>query len=189
MLPFQAPPARACVAGALLLSLASGATAADATSERAWQRFRARSSDTLKKLQETPPPAALPPREVADLKFSDLFLPIGDAGLEYSERLRALTGRRVRLTGFMVREERRSRGVFVLVSRPGVTDADVLATAVHVHVPPERAAMPVAFQPGPLVLVGVLELGLKHEVDGRNSFVRLRLGAADPEPSAREESP
>lgn len=49
------------------------------------------------------PPA---PEGVEELKFAEFFkLPVGPRGLEPSERLRALDGKRVRLSGFFVFED------------------------------------------------------------------------------------
>jgi hypothetical protein len=46
----------------------------------------------------TLPPA---PPGATDLKFSELFKPIGPRGLEYSEKVRALDGKKVRILGYM----------------------------------------------------------------------------------------
>ncbi|AHF91857.1 hypothetical protein OPIT5_18170 [Opitutaceae bacterium TAV5] len=49
------------------------------------------------------PPA---PEGVTDLRFSDFFKkPVGPRGLELSDRLRGLAGKRVRIMGFMVQQE------------------------------------------------------------------------------------
>src|SRR6266540_5578994 len=45
------------------------------------------------------------PNGVAELKFRELFCqPIGPRGLEFSEKLRQLDGRRVRILGYMVEQ-------------------------------------------------------------------------------------
>ena len=45
------------------------------------------------------------PAGVVDLKFQELFkLPVGERGLEPSEKLVALDGKRVRIVGYMVQQ-------------------------------------------------------------------------------------
>lgn len=128
-----------------------------------------------------------PPPEVAELKFAEFFRqPAGPRGLELSDKLRALDGRRVRLLGFMVRQTRPSPGVAILSpyalstneSEYGLAD-DFPPNVVFVEVP-RFADLAVPYTPGPLLLTGTLELGRREEADGRVSLVRLRL---DPEPA------
>jgi hypothetical protein len=155
----------------------------DAAAALAWQRYAAQSHATLAALHETSD-AALPPPPagVTDLQFAEFFGPIGDRGLEYSAKLRALEGRTVRLVGFMVREQDHAPGLFLFAGWPlSVTTKgpcsydDSPPTAVHVRLPTGR---PVPYRPGRIVLVGRLELGPRPEADGRNSTVRLFLDAA-----------
>jgi hypothetical protein len=171
--------------GLLALMLSTPAlVAADAVTAAAWQRLHAKSRATLATIERTAD--VLPTGEpgVVDVSFREFFAPAGDAGLEYSAKLRDLAGKRVRLTGYMVREPKRQRGVFVLSPFPTTVESsgvcvtdDVPAVAVHVLLPAAKAETPVPFQPGRLVLTGVLELGPRPEADGRNSVVRLRLEA------------
>jgi hypothetical protein len=151
---------------------------------RAWQRFAAQSHATLGALQQGGsgdlPPA---PAGVADLQFSEFFGPIGDRGLEYSPRLRALDGRNVRLVGYMVREQEHAPGIFLFAGWPvsiqtkGVCVIDnPPPTAVHVRMPSSLRG-PIPYRPGRIVLVGRIELGSRLEADGRNSFIRLFLDA------------
>ncbi len=125
-----------------------------------------------------------PPAGVAELKFSEFFRsPAGPLGLELSERIRALDGRRVRLLGFMVRQAKPSPGIAILAPfalatnefEYGLAD-DFPPNVVFVEVP-RFADLAVPFTPGPLVLTGTLELGRREEADGRVSQVRLRLDA------------
>jgi hypothetical protein len=154
----------------------------DAVTTAAWQRLHGQAQRTLAALGNSSAALPAPEAGVADVSFREFFAPAGDAGLEYSARLRELTGKRVRLVGYMVREPQRQHGVFVLAPFPTTVEAggacfadDVPAVAVHVHLPPGRSQAIAAFQPGRLVLTGVLEIGMQHEADGRNSAVRLRL--------------
>lgn len=149
----------------------------------AWQRYAAQSHAALAALHESTD-AALPPPPagVNDLQFAEFFGPIGDRGLEYSAKLRALNGRTVRLVGFMVREQDHAPGLFLFAGWPlSVTTKgpcsydDAPPTAVHVLLPTRR---PVPYRPGRIILIGRLELGPRPEADGRNSTVRLVLDAS-----------
>lgn len=151
----------------------------------AWARYSAQSKLALSSLQASSSAAALPPAPegVTDLAFAEFYGPIGDRGLEYSEKLRGLAGRRVRLVGYMVREQERAPGLYRLAAWPVVVETQGLCT--NDDTPPSTAYVivsdagqqPPAWLPGRLVLTGVLEFGPRAERDGRNSFVRLRLEA------------
>lgn len=136
--------------------------------------------------------AALPPTPpgVTDLKFSELFKPIGPRGLEYSDKLRALDGKKVRLLGYMVRQTEPVPWTFLLSPVPvtlhekeyGLAE-DMPATIVHVTT--QRNATPlVPFTPGLLLLTGTLSIGNREEAGGRNSSVRLALDPPTPEQRA-----
>ncbi len=126
-------------------------------------------------------PLPPPPLGVRDLRFTELFAPTGRRGLEYSETARALAGRRVRLLGYIVRQEEPTPGTLLLAPLPlvlheheyGMAD-DLPPTTVHVLVPTERER-PVPWTPAPLLLTGTLDLGPREEPDGRVSVVRLLL--------------
>ena len=160
-----------------------GANASPAA--HAWSRFATQSKLALSSLEapaEATPFAAAPPG-VTDLAFAEFFGPIGDRGLEYSDKLRALTGRRVRLAGFMVREQERAPGLFRFAGWPVVVENSTLCSVddtppnvAYVIVPTSgpNALLP-PWRPGRLELIGTLEFGPRTEPDGRNSFVRLVL--------------
>src|SRR5882672_2473916 len=84
----------------------------------------------------TLPPA---PPGVTDLKFSELFKPIGPRGLEYSDKLRALDGKKVRMLGYMVNQSQPVPRTLLLSPVPvtlheeeyGLAE-DMPATIVHV---------------------------------------------------------
>lgn len=131
---------------------------------------------------------ALPPLPpgVTDFRFNEFFkFPIGSFGLEPTEKLLSLHGKKVRLLGYMTREEQPAPGVFILASLP-VQGAEVAdgpaddlpptATFVHIAVNADRA---VPYTPGLLLLTGRLEIGAKEESFDRVSTVRLYL---DPPP-------
>ena len=149
----------------------------------AWARYSAQSKLALASLQTTSSAAALTPAPegVTDLTFAEFFGPIGDRGLDYSEKLRGLAGRRVRLAGFMVREQERAPGRYRLAAWPVVVESQGLCTfddtppSTAYVVVPAAGQQPPPWQPGRLVVTGVLEFGPRAESDGRNSFVRLVL--------------
>jgi len=157
------------------------------------------------------PPA---PPGVEPLGFAEFFqTPVGPRGLEITERLRALDGRRVRIFGYMVHEDPASCdacGVRTAGGRPapswmesivpgrmlltpgpaavsyshyGLAD-DLPAQTLFVTVP-DKFGQRVAFTPGPMLLTGILSVGNKTEADGRISVVRLTLDPRAPRLAAQ----
>ncbi len=128
-----------------------------------------------------------PPVGVTELKFSEFFKsPAGRLGLEPTEKLCSLAGKRVRILGFMARQTRPSPGVAILAPFAMATNEyeygladDFPPNVVFVEVP-RYADLAVPHTPGPLLLTGALEVGRREEADGRVSFVRLKL---DPDPA------
>jgi hypothetical protein len=130
---------------------------------------------------------SLPPG-VSELRFSEFFRrPIGPRGLECTERLRSLEGRRIRILGYMVRQEQPVDHGFLLSPVPltlheseyGLAD-DLPVTALHVFTAKDLPVR-VPYTPGPLLLTGKLSLGNRRETDGRTSVVRLHLDPPTPE--------
>jgi len=128
---------------------------------------------------------AAPPAGVADLKFREFFkMPIGPLGLEPTDKLLGLNGKRVRIFGYMVNAEEPSPGPFILAplavsmaeKEDGPAD-DMPATTVFVHINNAEDRL-VPHVPGLLKLTGILSLGGQEEPDGRVSAVRLLV---DPE--------
>lgn len=137
---------------------------------------------------------ALPPLPpgVTELKFNEFFRqPIGPRGLEYTEKLRSLEGRRIRILGYMARQTKPVDRCFLLAPVPltlneieyGHAD-DLPATTVHVFTM-EDAPAQTPHTPGPLLLTGKLSLGNRLEADGRTSVVRLFL---DPPTSEQKQA-
>lgn len=129
-----------------------------------------------------------PDKGVTELKFRDVYrLPAGPQGMTFTEEVRGLDGRRVRVLGFMVRQQRATPGVMMLAPFPlttseneyGLSD-DLPPTVIFVSVP-KYSDIAVPFTPGPLLLTGTLALGPREEADGRVSHIRLQL---DREPGA-----
>lgn len=124
-----------------------------------------------------------PPAAASDLKFSQFFKsPIGPAGLELSDALRAADGRPVRLVGYMVAQEQAKPGRFWLTPRPvrmsehadGEAD-DLPAAAVTVLLDPSQQERLVAHRDGLVVLTGTLSIGRVEDESGRVSWIRLQL--------------
>ena len=128
------------------------------------------------------------PAGVTELKFSEFFVsPIGERGLTLTEKLRGLDGQRVRLLGYMVRQEEATPGKFLFAPLPvqvceqdSEFADDLPPSTVHVFVPACRD-QPVPYTPTLLLLTGTLSVGNREEADGRISLVRLAL---DPPPRA-----
>lgn len=130
------------------------------------------------------PNAVLPPLPpgVEELKFSEFFkMPVGRFGLEPTEKLLRLDGQKVRILGYMARQEQPFGGVFIVAALPVATAEaadgpadDLPPSVVFVHMPPEDAG-PVPYTPGPLLLTGTLRVGHQDEESGRVSLVRLQL--------------
>lgn len=129
-------------------------------------------------LKEVPPL----PENVAELKFNDFFdFPISEGGLSYSETIRALDGRKVRILGYMVKQETPSPGLFLLTPTPqqlheeeyGLCD-DLPPATLHVVMAREPDVV-APFTPGLMLLTGTLRVGTREEADGRISAVRLEL--------------
>jgi hypothetical protein len=139
---------------------------------------------------------ALPPLHsgVSEFKFNEFFRsPIGPRGLEYTDQLRHLEGRRIRILGYMVQQTKPVAGCFLFTPVPvrlneheyGHAD-DLPATALHV-ITDESAPAQTPFTPGPLLLTGKLSLGNRTEADGRISTVRLFLDPPTAEQKAAAE--
>ncbi len=96
-----------------------------------------------------------------DVRFVEFFkMPVGAGGLEASPRLRELDGRRVRMAGYMVRED------------DDLAD-DLPPSAVTVRwrgFAPDRT-----WRPGLVRVTGTLCAGTSREADGRLSAIHLLL--------------
>ncbi len=135
-------------------------------------------------------PQKLPPLPagVSELRFSDFFVtPIGPRGLELTKTLCQLDGKKVRVLGYMARQELPVPGMFLFNAIPvrlneehyGLAE-DLPAATLFVSVPKDRDRV-VRHTPELMLLTGTLSLGNREEADGRISAVRLAL---DP-PEAR----
>lgn len=162
---------------------------APASSARAVSKPRAQAVGTETQCCVRPPDpeesSALPPLPpgVTNLKFGELFIhPVGPRGLAFSRRAKELDGKRVRMIGYMVEQERPVPGQFLFCQMPMVLHEDEYGfcedlppTLVHVLVSEKQDAKPVPFAPGLSMVTGTLQLGNREEPDGRISGIRLRL--------------
>jgi hypothetical protein len=106
-------------------------------------------------------------------------LPAGPKGMEFSPVAKALEGKKVRISGRMVRHAHDDAAVFLLTTFPltlnmvenGLAD-DLPQNAVHVILPVLPGMAP-DWVRQPLVVYGTLSLGPRQELDGRISEVRL----------------
>lgn len=140
--------------------------------------------------QNTPPKVELPPAPegVTDLQFSEIYqLPVGPAGLVFTEKVRALAGKKVRMLGYMVKQTQPMPWRLLLSPVPMTLHeshygfAEDLPPQV-VHAFTERTTTPILpHTPGMLLLTGRLELEAREEPDGRVSHVRLFVDPPTPE--------
>ena len=149
-------------------------------------------------LSQLPPP----PEGVSDLRFEEFFKqPVGPRGLDFSPRLLELSGKRVRILGYQVKQSRPTPWTLMLAPMPLISNEvefglaeDLPPTVVRVFLPRNHQPLP-PHSPGLLLMTGRLETGSREEPDGRSSLVRLHLdreastapvtdpeGPANPEP-------
>ncbi|HEY6226000.1 MAG TPA: hypothetical protein VI282_02650 [Verrucomicrobiae bacterium] len=122
--------------------------------------------------------------KIADVNFSELLAPrVGDRGISISPKAKSLDGKKVRIVGFMVRQDDRKPGRFLIAPVPvqlhdehyGLAD-DLPATTIFVSTP--RADKPVIqYTPAPLTVTGVFSVGNHEEPDGRISIFRMEMDA------------
>ena len=122
------------------------------------------------------------PAGVSDLRFDELFLsPVGPKGLEFSPRLLELSGQRVRILGYQVKQSRPTPWTLMLAPMPLVSNEVEFGLAEDLPPTVVRVLLPRGHQPltphsnGLFLLTGRLEVGDREEPDGRHSLVRLHL--------------
>lgn len=141
----------------------------------------------------TKPAAKLPPPApgVTHVEWSQLVkTPVGRFGLELTDEIKALSGKKVRFLGYMVRRDEPVPGAFYLapyrldVEEHEAGFADLPPQAVYVSVPYAPGKV-VSFSPRPLLLTGTLSVGQKTEEGGNTvSLFQLALDAP-PMPKAK----
>jgi len=139
--------------------------------------------------------------DIVDLNFNDFFkMPVGPYGLEMTEKLKSLDGKKVRLHGFMVHEECCThpgqpahsheqdsddvKGRFLLSPMPvtvnydhyGLCD-DLPPQIVYISVP-EFSKTKIPFLRLPMEVTGTLQVGIHEEQDGRQAVVSLSMDSS-----------
>lgn len=118
--------------------------------------------------------------QYAALPFDKIYqLPAGPRGLEFTKKTQSLKGAKVRLDGFMVKHFHEDAGVFLFAGVPAMHNqveyilAESLPTSlVHVLLPEIPGRTP-SWIPQRITVLGTLELGMRQEIDGRLSHVRV----------------
>lgn len=167
---------------AFLAVLSPGFAAEPSAGVNAWAKFQKQAALALEQAQRERGVVEALPDGVEELRFQDFFKPvIGDRGPEYTERIRSLHGKKVRVQGFMVREQSRKAGVFMLAPWPTRIESDGFCVyedfppaTLHVLLP-EGDQRTAPFKPGLLSVIGVLEVRPAPMPDGRNCVASLRL--------------
>jgi len=123
------------------------------------------------------------PAGVTELNLKEFYkFPVGPLGLEPTQKLLSLKDKRVQITGYMVKEEEPSAGLFMLAPLPvslaekedGPAD-DLPPATLFVHVPPADKNKIIAYRSGIWQLTGILKLGNEDEANGRISYTRIIL--------------
>lgn len=123
------------------------------------------------------------PSGVTELDLKEFYkFPVGPLGLEPTQKLLSLKDKRVQVTGYMVKEEEPTAGLFMLAPLPvsmaekedGPAD-DLPPGTLFVHAPPADKNNIIAYRPGLWQLTGILKLGNQEEANGRMSYTRLIL--------------
>ena len=131
-------------------------------------------------------PPSVPPvvSPFSPLDFEEIFVtPAGPKGLEYTAKARALEGKRVSITGYMLRNDNIDPAIFFLCETPrsynereeGLSDS-LPPSMVQVILPVKKDSAP-AWRGEKMTLYGTLELGPRQELSGRVSNVRLQCDA------------
>lgn len=147
----------------LIVALILGACAAHAVAHQPHEAAPTRPAPRALLVEKALPP---PPRGVEELRFRDVFKsPVGAYGLEATERLLSLDGKRVRIVGYMVRQAEGGAGAFALSPLPltlgdadeGLAD-DLPPSALLVQMPAQAGLRPDHLS-GLIQLTGRLRVG------------------------------
>ncbi|MDR1519438.1 MAG: hypothetical protein LBU23_04745 [Planctomycetota bacterium] len=114
------------------------------------------------------------------LRFGEMYSGASSLGIRFSDKLRRLEGKRVRMTGFMAPPLKPTLSFFVLAAVPlsicpfCSSDADWPADIVVVKLKNPVVALPFD---RPIEVEGILEVG--NDIDAETGFVSLVRVAAD----------
>jgi hypothetical protein len=132
------------------------------------------------------------PKDVEPLAFHEFYkMPVGARGLEPTDRLLSLNGKRVRILGYMGEMQRDSKRALIFSPLPleaqpeeyGLCD-DIPATHILVTLPGNTDEQ-ISHINGRLLLTGILSVGTYSE-NRETSFVRMTLD--DPTPTEAKKS-
>lgn len=131
--------------------------------------------------------AALPDearKSYEPLSFDEVFVtPAGPRGLEYTAKIKALDGKKICITGFMVRHADIDTSAFLFCATPRAYNereeglADSIPPNMLYVIMPVRAQDAPAWRREKMTLYGTLELGAHQEQSGRVSHLRMRCDA------------
>ncbi len=155
--------------------------------QNAWQRHQAQAARVLHEAESRPQGALTAVDESLPLlRFSEIFQPVvGDRGPEYTPAFRALHGKEVRLSGFMVgRSSHQAGRTFLFAPFPSRIEND--GFCLNEDFPPNTLHVEVIGQggdaipllPGKLTLAGKLLVGPRLMPDGRNAIAVLQIPAS-----------
>ena len=159
-------------------------------------------------LAQTPIPASVPkvgkalppcPAGVTPIAWSEFIkTPVGAMGLEMTDKIQSLHGKKVRLLGYMVQRDAPVPGVLLLtpyrinIEEQEAGFADLPPQTVRVLIP-QCAKQIMAYTPRPLLLTGTLSVGQQSDADEvasqSRSLFRLTLDAPTPKPLAPKKTP
>lgn len=117
---------------------------------------------------------------VEELRFDEMYSGASSLGIQLSDKLQRLSGKKIRMTGFMAPPLKPTLSFFVLTAVPlsicpfCSSDADWPADIVVVKLKKPVVALPFD---NPIEVEGVLEIG--SEVDEETGFVSLVRVSAD----------
>jgi hypothetical protein len=121
--------------------------------------------------------------EITDLDLRAFYkFPVGPRGLEPTKELLNLNDKHVRVSGYIVKEEEPTEGLFMLSPIPvsmaekedGPAD-DLPPATLYVHTSSADKSKLFTYHPGKWQLTGILKLGNQEEANGRVSYTRLIL--------------
>jgi hypothetical protein len=133
-------------------------------------------------------PASLPPStsEVEPVRLElDRLYETTAGTARVAPEVEALRGHRIRVAGYMVRMEEAPRGAFYLARYPveaeegGAGTGDLPPSALRVEVP-TLAGQEVEWIPGPVEVVGNLQVGRAEDPEGRVSWLRVVADQSSP---------
>lgn len=109
-------------------------------------------------------------------------MPIGPRGMEVSQDVLKASGRKVRITGYMVKYENPVQGSFLLSPRPvqmsehADGDANDLPAAVcWVYLDPSQANWTIPHMSGPITVEGQFKFKREEAADGSVAWFHLQL--------------